>query len=96
MVVLEELRGYLPRGWAKVADMLYNPLNNFVCEGGTVIQVKEKFGELRVYMSGPNQPDISEAELLAESTCVICGEPAIGHQYIGWYGPRCKEHFDKI
>ena len=92
MVILEELRSYLPRGWAKVADMLYNPLNDFVCEGGKVLQVKEKFGELRVYMSGDNQPDISAAERLAETTCMVCGEQAVSHQSTGWYGPRCKEH----
>lgn len=95
MVVLEELRHYLPRGWAKIADMLYNPLNNFVCEGGKVLQVKEKFGELRVYMSGDNQPDISDAERLAETTCMVCGKQAVGHQPTGWYGPRCKDHITK-
>lgn len=95
MVILEELRTHLPNGWAKIADMLYNPLNYFVCEGGKVLQVKEKFGELRVYMKGPNPPDISSIELLAESTCVVCGKPSVGHQSTGWYGPRCEEHLNK-
>lgn len=95
VVNLENLKTYLPKGWENVADMLYSPLTEFVRGGGRVSTVKEKFGELRVYMQGGIEPNLAEAENLADRTCLECGEPAVAYQRVGWCGPRCEKHLTK-
>lgn len=59
-----------------------------------IVQVKEKFGALRVYLEGgTNTPrGIAEmAEKMSETTCEVCGNK--GELYtIGWYKTLCYEH----
>jgi len=64
------------------------------------VQVKEKFGSLRFYVTGYPVNDktaaritayISFAELLSSRTCEICGAPGMS-QSEGWIKTRCKEH----
>lgn len=59
-----------------------------------VLQIKEKFGGLRVYLSSYfDEIDeiIDRAEELAYVTCEICGGP--GKTYNdGWFETLCEEH----
>ena len=64
------------------------------------VQVKEKFGSLRFYISGyPANEEatirlrayISFAEALSAKTCEICGAPGNANSK-GWIKTRCKVH----
>lgn len=55
-------------------------------------QVKEKFGGLRLYLSGPEEAfDIEdEAEEKSMTTCEACGDPGKQHNH-GWITTLCEE-----
>lgn len=86
---------YLPEGWKSLEEPLRKKIAEFEANGGSVRQVKEKFGSLYIYsyrVANPNHLDTSEEEALAETLCMECDQPAVGVRYVGWVGPRCKEH----
>ena len=60
-----------------------------------VVQIKEKFGGLRFYMSSHTVEFhclIREAEKESEITCEICGRPGIlGENKWNWYQTLCQE-----
>jgi uncharacterized protein with HEPN domain len=90
-------------GWLGIVDRLAAKLA--VDPDLVVAQVKEKFGELRVYIEGvaaqsaPYNPAL-EKQLNVECItvreesrhiCEICGEPGRHAQHIlGWYATRCE------
>ena len=60
-----------------------------------IVQVKEKFGGLRYYVS--TAPErifelIDEAERLSYETCEVCGEPGSLDDKWHWYRTLCKKH----
>lgn len=57
--------------------------------GGTVTQVKEKFGTLRVYYYGPDVPAVDAAERESGRVCEACGEPGRMRKRGGWLMTRC-------
>jgi hypothetical protein len=61
------------------------------------VQVKEKFGTLRFYVSGATDSHynyIEFAELMSSRTCEECGAP--GQTYhIGWHRTLCDKHADE-
>lgn len=68
-----------------------------------VVQVKEKFGQLRWYDDG-SLPDgvygkindvLMKYEHLSERTCVCCGKPAT-KMSTGWISPYCDECAAKV
>jgi hypothetical protein len=65
-------------------------------EGFVVMQVKEKWGELRFYtMNGPNKVDhyVDLAERVSHVTCQVCGKMGAEGVYEGsWFSRRCAEH----
>jgi hypothetical protein len=83
---------HLPKGWADIAQQLQERLEPFVAAGGVVLQVKEKFGGLRVYTQGHDVPDLDDLCEAAEKTCVECGSPGTMSARHGWVSPRCEEH----
>lgn len=63
-----------------------------------VNQVKEKFGELRVYMkiSGPGITElINEAQLDSTKICDCCGKPGEPVSIGGYVLTRCQKHLDE-
>lgn len=59
-----------------------------------IVQVKEKFGTLRIYMDN-NSPEFKHVEMYAELmsavTCEKCGN--VGRTYrVGWHQTLCREH----
>ena len=60
------------------------------------VQIKEKFGGLRVYLALAGTPEmekaISEAEAESFRTCDVCGKPGKGISIRGWMLTRCDEH----
>lgn len=67
----------------------------------SVIQIKSKFGSLRLYWSSTGLTDetmsaVEEAVGLGEArsacTCEVCGAPGDLRDWNGWYATSCDEH----
>jgi hypothetical protein len=89
-------------GWFQLLRDLFAKINEYVVSernNGNVIemrvaQIKEKFGELRVYVDGADDHIahlIREAEKVAYATCELCGKPAT-HTKKGWLQRLCDGH----
>ncbi len=82
-------------GWRS----LYEPLTERCrAEGVPILQIKEKFGQLRFY-AGPGGSDaLNEAILAAEAAsagiCEICGESGHRSNRKGVIMTRCQTHRD--
>ena len=65
-----------------------------------IIQIKEKYGQLRIYDNGIPKgcrvwDVIKKYSDLSEVTCIRCGKPAIKHS-LGWICPWCDECAEQI
>jgi len=87
-------------GWYPILDVLFERITQY-CEevrfpSPKALQIKEKFGNLRVYMD-VTSPYIDGliwmAESITDSTCEVCGGPArlMGFE-AGWLEVRCPDH----
>jgi hypothetical protein len=84
---------YLPEGWRKtIGDELNELLKQYCIMGGEVVQVKEKFGGLRIYTNGEFALDYSRISNICDNTCMRCTKPGRMTTVRGWIGPRCEEH----
>lgn len=84
-------------GWFKLLWKLSKDLElaNFT---GQVIQVKEKFGELRFYHTGCNDVCeylINDAEESSAFICEICGRKGKLRKIKGWLKTLCLYHYLK-
>lgn len=64
-------------------------------EGYFVVQVKEKFGQLRVYLSHYTEDMFQATEAALKDSgyiCEYCGEPGILIHKGGWVMTRCLMH----
>jgi len=91
----EELTGRY--GW--VVDYFEeNPTDPL--EGFKVVQVKEKFGDLRFYVEGGEgtfDGVIALAEMVSARTCIQCGAPARSMLLpSGWPRTLCPEHAEEV
>jgi hypothetical protein len=66
-----------------------------------VIQIKEKFGSLRMYVKGSGyaqaEPIVAKAEIETQSICSVCGSKedvkrGVKAKNDGWILTLCKEH----
>lgn len=94
----------MPDGWRKsFGEMMceeikeelikYNCLDEYL-----IIQIKEKFGQLRWYDNGtPIGCNVSRIidkySVLSENICIICGKPDVPITKNGWISPYCKKCF---
>jgi len=72
-------------------DLLSCHCEKFDFSVGVAVQVKEKFGELRVYMHNSSEQmedRIDEATLLSLKTCETCGKPGKSYDD-GWIRTLC-------
>lgn len=79
-------------GWFKIVDELSAKLAKL---GVQVVQVKEKFGGLRVYLdvTAPGAYElIHEAEQKSFVTCEFCGEPGKLGKSGYWQSTLCDKH----
>jgi len=63
-----------------------------------VVQVKEKFGGLRYYVSVENSAisaAIERAEKESANTCETCGAPGQNRSIHRWMRTECDEHYAK-
>ena len=88
------------KGWWPLIDECIEELEKEVNKGKlkaiVILQVKEKFGGLRVYLSGETE-DISRIvrryEILADHVCEVCGEFWTAKNRVkgGWYKVLCSK-----
>lgn len=99
---------FMPEGWKqcfgellcedilKVLQKYLVPIEEF-----TIIDIKEKFGTLRVYWSGSAEYEceledvIDKYEHLSRYTCIHCGQINVPI-YGGWISPYCDECASQI
>lgn len=60
-------------------------------------QIKEKYGQLRIYHNGNREIDhiIDCYSTLSENICYRCGKPDVPMTNTGWLLPMCRECFIK-
>ncbi len=82
-------------GWNHLIDPIVAMIKDV---GGTVDQVKEKYGTLRIYYTpGDLEMDdsidraIAEAQEKSATTCELCGKPASLMYRNGWYSTLCPQ-----
>lgn len=81
----------IPRGWRKLVEEFMDSV------AGTefrAIQIKEKFGGLRIYGSGPVTAEYDKAAVKASHTCAICGEEG-KLRSTNWMAVLCDKHYDE-
>ncbi|EIC62262.1 MULTISPECIES: hypothetical protein [Mycobacteriaceae] len=84
----------VPEGWVPLMLELHAALVA-VSPDFAYAQVKQKWGELRVYVSGATAEArdlISAAELRSRTICEVCGQPGSPCQRRGWYRALCPVH----
>jgi hypothetical protein len=75
-------------GWASLINELFDFIDNNKIKNVKIIQVKEKWGGLRVYTDFINtslQKKIHELELRSFSVCEVTGDPGRLRNCNGWY-----------
>ena len=107
----EELKDYayswtlmdeIPRGWRiAFGELLFDELKK-ECERINylnvlrLVQVKEKFGGLRIYTNGEPEGSkindiIEKYSLLSENICIKCGKPDVNIVNDSWVSPYCLD-----
>ncbi|MBN7481038.1 hypothetical protein [Mycobacteroides abscessus] len=86
---------WVPEGWTDLMLELHAALVA-VSPDFAYAQIKQKFGELRVYVSGATAEArdlITAAEVASRTICEVCGTP--GSPCVsshGWYRALCAVH----
>jgi ferredoxin len=91
----------MPQGWRKafgiqMCDDLLNALiEDDDVDRWRIVQMKEKYGQLRLYDNGHKSGSvipfiISKYEGISERTCIHCGAPAT-RITLGWISPYCDK-----
>lgn len=93
----------MPDGWRKafgiqickeIKQSLLRNGGRAALKAYRILQIKEKYGELRWYDNGaPEEVNkiVEKYEYISRCTCIECGAPA---KYFtqGWYSPYCEKH----
>lgn len=92
----------IPDGWRKSFGLAYMEelrsdliANNYL-EEFRILQIKEKYGQLRVYTGAIPRDSkvfdiIHKYERLSENVCMTCGKPAQIVEYCGWLESICED-----
>jgi hypothetical protein len=87
-------------GWARLIESTLNVCQHRIqntkgLSDFKFVQIKEKFGGLRMYYTSADQyisGVIDLAERLSYTTCETCGAPGARKNYKGWLQASCPEH----
>lgn len=102
-VQLEDALQCVGSGWEHIVKHVYEEASKYDPKI-IFVQVKEKFGRLRIYWDSPERTEseskhtlpfcdvIAHAEMVSGNTCELCGKPGkvISSGY--WLMARCPEH----
>lgn len=66
-----------------------------------IMQIKEKYGELRFYYVGTTEGSllhdiVHKYSVISRHVCIKCGNPNARMVYAGWISPYCRECWDMI
>ena len=97
----------IPIGWRKafagfLIEDICNALKNNNIPLGELLfgQVKEKFGELRIYTTGIYNEDVERVinnyTVMSRNICISCGKPDVPIVTNGWLCPYCKKCYENI
>jgi len=99
------ISSFIPEGWMEIVDNLCECIQGYIDNNNIhnphlpklqqveVVQIKEKFAELRFYTNGNNNTIdgmIEFAELLSTKTCMYCGKPGEQREVNRWLDVICK------
>lgn len=91
-ITLDEALQSVGQGWSGLIRRIYESKPEDV----QVLQVKEKFGSLRVYTDGVDsiefQAVVQSAEDASENICELCGEPGSADETFYWIKTLCERH----
>jgi hypothetical protein len=80
-------------GWLELLKECFSRLVSLgeECE---ILEVKEKFGTLRIYANASQEANtiIEEYEARSEQICEECGQPGTLRKQTGWYRTTCDKH----
>jgi hypothetical protein len=92
-------------GWRHLVDRMLANLETEIAaqpadqrDGFRIVQLKEKFGRLTVYLASVATPEMSrildEAAEESTRTCDVCSAPGelAERGPLGWYAARCPRH----
>lgn len=77
----------LASAWCDITD----------CKQVTVLEVKEKFGGLRIHYQGGDdyvKGVFNFAETMSVNICAICGT-RVGNRRMHYHHPRCDAHYEE-
>jgi hypothetical protein len=83
---------YVGAGWKFLVEACVEACRS---EDAQVMQVKEKFGELRFYVGAASDQlhaFIDACTALSRHTCEICGQRGTLTNDDGWLATRCHQH----
>lgn len=92
----------MPNGWRKAFGLMICEelrealLKDNMLESYRIVDIKEKFGQLRWYDNGGTQEIfdiIRKYEYISEHTCIICGKFDVSLFDDGWVCPYCDKCF---
>lgn len=84
-------------GWYKIIVDCFDKIKSIPAKnrkGFEVVQVKEKYGTLRIFAWNETEEIekiIDSACELSETTCEHCGQPGYMHVTRGWYSTLCDD-----
>lgn len=102
-IKLEDAIQCVGDGWRYLVERIYTERDK-MDPRIKIVQVKEKFGRLRVYWDDPEWTEgkdrnllpfctiINEAEKESGKVCELCGKPGRITDSRGWLMCRCSEH----
>lgn len=92
----EEVCKRVPEGWSEVLKEGFDKMFSLGW-GGEIIQIKEKFGSLRLYLSDVTDDITKVKEDMEKKTrqvCCVCGSVRTKTSS-GWVLHYCDKHFPK-
>jgi hypothetical protein len=89
-------------GWLPILENLFEKIGKVVkknkLENFQIAQVKEKYGDLCVYVFGGDREVhdlIDETEKKAETTCEVCGQHGTNREVARWFKTECDLHYKR-
>jgi hypothetical protein len=92
-----------PAGWRGILVGLLDRLEAAIAgepvdrrDAFRIVQIKEKFGRLMVYLASEETPEmtvaIADAANASVVTCDVCSEPGVVADRNAWWAARCPAH----
>lgn len=96
MLTIDDIKDCIPVGWYKAfGKILERELKEATANDPEfeIYDIKEKFGELRIYHNGDRRVDeiVDAFTVISQYTCVDCGKLGVGSTKRGWVFPCCRE-----